>query len=72
MVRHPTPQDAAGVDQPQPLPQGVGELALGQSLGAEVPSTPEPETLGAIAVVLSMLAMLRRRARRNDRRRLTS
>jgi Ca-activated chloride channel family protein len=28
--------------------------------------------LGAVAVVLSMLAMLRRRARRNDTRRLTS
>jgi Ca-activated chloride channel family protein len=37
-----------------------------------VPSTPEPESLGAIAVVLSMLAMLRRRARRNDARRFTS
>lgn len=72
VVRNPTPQDAAGVDQPQPLPQGVGELALGQSLGAEVPSTPEPEMLGAIAVLLSMLAMLRRRARRTDTRRLTS
>jgi Ca-activated chloride channel family protein len=72
VVRNPAPQNAAGVDQPLPLPQGVDELALGQSLGAEVPSTPEPETLGAIAVVLSMLAMLRRRARRNDKRRLTS
>ena len=63
---------AAGVDQPPPLPQGVSELAVGQSLGAEVPSTPEPETLGAIAVVLSMLAMLRRRARRHDARRFTA
>ncbi len=63
VVRNPAPQSAAGVDQPQPLPQGVAESALGQDLGAEVPSTPEPETLGAIAVVLSMLAMLRRRAR---------
>jgi len=52
----------------------VSELALGQPAGsgAEVPGTPEPETLGAIAVVLSMLAMLRRRARRTDDRRLTS
>lgn len=72
VVRNAAPQNGASVDQPLPLPQGVSELALGQSLGAEVPSTPEPETLGAIAVVLSMLAMLRRRARRNDRRRLTS
>jgi len=68
VVRNVAPQDSAGVDQPLPLPQGVSELAL----GAEVPSTPEPESLGAIAVVLSMLAMLRRRARRNDARRFTA
>jgi Ca-activated chloride channel family protein len=37
-----------------------------------VPSTPEPETWGAIAVLLSMLAMLRRRARRHDPRRFTA
>jgi Ca-activated chloride channel family protein len=68
VVRNLAPQDSASVNQPLPLPQGVSELAL----GAEVPSTPEPESLGAIAVVLSMLAMLRRRARRNDARRFTS
>jgi Ca-activated chloride channel family protein len=72
VVRNVTPQNSVGVDQPVPLPKGVSELAIGQSLGAEVPSTPEPETLGAIAVVLSMLAMLRRRARRSDPRRFTS
>ncbi|CAN7147489.1 MULTISPECIES: VIT and vWA domain-containing protein [unclassified Variovorax] len=74
VVRNMAPQDATSVDQPQPLPKGVSELALGQgqSLGAAVPSTPEPETLGAIAVVLSMLAMLRRRARRHDARRYTA
>jgi Ca-activated chloride channel family protein len=72
VVRNTTPQNSVGVDQPVPLPKGVSELAVGQGLGAEVPSTPEPETLGAIAVVLSMLAMLRRRARRNDPRRYTS
>jgi Ca-activated chloride channel homolog len=74
VVRNVAPQDAASVDQPQPLPQGVSERALGegQSLGAAVPSTPEPETLGAIAIVLSMLAMLRRRARRHDSRRFTA
>ncbi|WP_218510062.1 VIT domain-containing protein [Variovorax sp. dw_308] len=73
VVRNPAPQDAASVDQPQPLPKGVSELAVGgaPTLGAEVPSTPEPELLGAVAVVLSMLAMLRRRARRQDARRLT-
>jgi Ca-activated chloride channel family protein len=72
LVRNAAPQNGVGVDQPQPLPKGVGDSALGQTLGAEVPSTPEPETLGAIAVVLSMLAMLRRRARRHDARRWTS
>jgi Ca-activated chloride channel family protein len=76
VVRNPAPGQSTRVDQPQPLPlpQGVSELALGSApgAGAEVPGTPEPETLGAIAVVLSILAMLRRRARRQDPRRLTS
>ncbi|MBS0338885.1 MAG: VWA domain-containing protein [Proteobacteria bacterium] len=75
VVRNTAPDGSTRVDQPLPLPKGVSELALGQGAagsGAEVPGTPEPETLGAIAVVLSMLAMLRRRARRNDTRRLTS
>ncbi|KWT96884.1 MULTISPECIES: VIT and VWA domain-containing protein [unclassified Variovorax] len=74
VVRNPAPQAGTSVDQPQPLPKGVSELALaqGQTLGAEVPSTPEPETWGAIAVLLSMLAMLRRRARRHDARRFTA
>ena len=74
VVRNPAPQASTSVDQPQPLPKGVSELALGQgqTLGAEVPSTPEPETLGAIAVALSMLAMLRRRFRRHDARRFTA
>lgn len=74
VVRNPAPQASTSVDQPQPLPKGVSELALGQgqTLGAEVPSTPEPETWGAIAVLLSMLAMLRRRARRHDARRFTA
>ncbi len=75
VVRNPTPQNTTGVDQPVLLPKGVSELAVGgggATLGAEVPSTPEPETLGAIAVVLSMLAMLRRRARRHDPRRFTA
>jgi Ca-activated chloride channel homolog len=74
VVRNVAPQASTSVDQPQPLPKGVSERALGEgpSLGAAVPSTPEPETLGAIAVVLSMLAMLRRRARRHDPRRFTA
>jgi Ca-activated chloride channel family protein len=74
VVRNPAPQASTSVDQPQPLPKGVSEQALGQgpTLGAEVPTTPEPETWGAIAVLLSMLAMLRRRARRHDARRYTA
>ena len=72
VVRHANPGGVTRVDQPLPLPKGVSELALGQGLGAAVPSTPEPEMFGAIAVVLSVLAMLRRRARRTDSRRLTS
>ena len=74
VVRNAAPQNTVGVDQPLPLPRGVGESALGeaQSFGAAVPSTPEPELLGAVAVVLSMLAMLRRRARRHDPRRFTA
>jgi len=71
VVRNLAPQNSVDVNQPLPMPQGVSDLAI-PALGAEVPSTPEPETLGAIAVVLSMLAMLRRRARRNDARRFTS
>ncbi|MDB5825870.1 MAG: trypsin [Variovorax sp.] len=73
VVRNAAPQNTVGVNQPVPLPKGVSELAVGgATLGAEVPSTPEPETMGAIAVVLSMLAMLRRRARRHDDRRFTA
>lgn len=68
VVRNPAASDSPRVQQPQPLPQGVGERALGESAaviaGAEVPSTPEPETLGAVLLVLSVLAMLRRRAQR--------
>jgi Ca-activated chloride channel family protein len=78
VVRNAAPRDGVGVDQPVPLPKGVSELALDSGgpgsaeFGAAVPSTPEPETLGAVMVLLSMLAMLRRRARRHDPRRLTA
>jgi Ca-activated chloride channel homolog len=68
VVRNPAPQDAPSVNQPSPMPQGVSNLAI----GAEVPGTPEPETWGAVAVLLAMLAMLRRRARRHDARRFTA
>ncbi len=45
------------VDQPSPLPQGVNELAV----GAEVPSTPEPEFYAMMAMAAGMSAWLRRR-----------
>ncbi len=75
VVRNPAPQDAASVKQPSPMPQGVSNLAIGEAaltLGAEVPGTPEPAAWGAMAVLLSVLAMLARRARRHDARRFTA
>jgi len=68
IVRNLAPQDTSSVNQPSPMPQGVSNLAI----GAEVPGTPEPETWGAIAVLLSVLAMMARRARRTDARRFTA
>jgi Ca-activated chloride channel family protein len=60
VVRNNAPAASASVNQPLPLPEGVDNSAL----GAEVPSTPEPATWGAIAVTLSVLAMLSHRRRR--------
>jgi Ca-activated chloride channel family protein len=60
VVRNLTPTDSTSVNQPSPLPQGVENTAL----GAEVPSTPEPATWGAMLVTLSVLAMLATRRRR--------
>ncbi|AEG91116.1 VIT and vWA domain-containing protein [Ramlibacter tataouinensis] len=75
VVHHPRPQDGASVDQPQPLPEGVGERALGEApvlaTAVEVPGTPEPAAWGATAVALSMLAMLVRRQRRRNAARYT-
>jgi Ca-activated chloride channel family protein len=68
VVRNPNPAAAPSVDQPSPMPQGVSNLAV----GAEVPGTPEPETWGAMAVMLSVLAMVVRRARRSKRGRFTA
>jgi len=56
------------VNQPSPLPQGVSNLAV----GAAVPSTPEPATWGAVIVLLSVLALLARRARRHNPNRFTA
>ena len=60
--------EAPEVKQPLPLPQGVSNMAV----GAAVPGTPEPETWGAVALLISMLAMLRRRAQRQRNHRFTS
>jgi len=49
-----------GVDHPQPLPEGVSELAVG-----EVPSTPEPEFLSMVAAAGGLMWWLRRRRREN-------
>nr|WP_315481015.1 VIT and VWA domain-containing protein [uncultured Rhodoferax sp.] len=64
VVRNKAPADSPSVNQPSPLPQGVENSAL----GAEVPSTPEPATWGAILVTLSVLAMLAHRRRRAAQR----
>jgi Ca-activated chloride channel family protein len=52
--------EQASVDQPQPLPAGVSELAVGQ-----VPSTPEPEFLSMTLAAGGLLWWLRRRERRS-------
>ncbi len=68
VVRNTAPQDSASVNQPSPMPQGVSDLAV----GAEVPGTPEPATWGAVLVMLSVLALLARRARRHNAARFTA
>lgn len=50
-------QGSDTVDQPQPMPAGVSNLAV----GGEVPSTPEPEFYALIAVAGGMAAWMRRR-----------
>ncbi len=60
VVRNTAVADSASVNQPVPLPQGVENTAL----GAQVPSTPEPTTWGAVLVTVSLLAMLARRRQR--------
>jgi Ca-activated chloride channel family protein len=55
IVRNPGGSQA-GVDQPQPLPAGVSELALG-----EVPSTPEPEFVSMTLLAGGLAWWLRRR-----------
>ncbi len=57
-VRNSNPAQTRKVDQPSPLPEGVSELAVadaGASLGAQVPSTPEPGALLALLVVVGVV-----------------
>jgi len=74
VVRNPAPQNAEGVSQPSPMPEGVSNLAVGeaQTLGAEVPSTPEPAVWAAAGLVLSMLFVMQRAARRRRAERYTA
>lgn len=53
VVRNPG-GEAAPVNQPAPLPQGVSERAVA-TLSAEVPSTPEPSGWLALLIVLGVL-----------------
>jgi Ca-activated chloride channel family protein len=55
LVRNPGGTQAR-VDQPQPLPEGVSKLALG-----EVPSTPEPEFVSMTLLAGGLAWWLRRR-----------
>jgi len=60
-----TTQAPEAVNQPSPLPEGVGDLAV----GAAVPSTPEPELWGAVVVMLLVLVWglrARRRTAKHD------
>jgi len=61
VVRNPTGQQTS-VDQPQVLPAGVSELAVGQ-----VPSTPEPEFLSMTLAAGGLVWWLRRRRARGER-----
>jgi Ca-activated chloride channel homolog len=60
VVRNPTGEQRR-VDQPQPLPEGVSELAVGA-----VPSTPEPEFVSMAVAAGGLMWWLRRRRRRES------
>lgn len=60
VVRNKNPGNTPQVNQPSPMPEGVSDMAI----GAEVPSTPEPATWGAMVLVAGMLAMAGRFQRR--------
>jgi Ca-activated chloride channel family protein len=54
-VRNPNPALAPTVDQPSPMPEGVSDHAMASTIGAEVPSTPEPAALMALLVVIGIV-----------------
>ena len=60
VVRNPNGEQRS-VDQPQPLPEGVSELAI-----SAVPSTPEPEFVSMAVATAGLLGWLRRRRRRES------
>ena len=60
IVRNTNPNEAVGVDQPSPMPEGMSN----NTIGSEVPNTPEAGTWGAMVLVGSALAMLARHQRR--------
>jgi len=59
VIRNANVDDQASVDHPLPMPEGVGDMAIGQS----VPSTPEPETWALIVVAAGVLLWLQRARR---------
>ncbi|MDR0634605.1 MAG: VIT and VWA domain-containing protein [Azoarcus sp.] len=67
-LRNPHPASTPTIEQPLPMPRGVSNLAVS---GTYVPGTPEPKTMGALLVTLSMLAMVARRLSRQRRRHFT-
>ena len=63
VVRNTNPALTPQVNQPSPLPEGVSNLAV-ETVGAEVPGTPEPSAWLAMLIVLGVLvstAVARRR-----------
>jgi Ca-activated chloride channel homolog len=54
IVRNPNPALSPTVNQPSPMPEGVSNLAVA-TLGAEVPSTPEPSAWLAMLIVLGIV-----------------
>ncbi len=56
VIRNANADDQVSVDHPLPMPEGVGDLAIGQA----VPSTPEPETWALIVVAVGVLLWLQR------------